>query len=309
MFVALSFIGKLPSYIIESVYQIRLYFNGSIYLITDDINSCYLAKLENVIIINYNEVRSQEFINTIKSNYNKFYICHKLKGREQLFIRSFERFFLVSNLMKRDNLSDCLFLELDNLIYRNPNDWLEEFSKYELCYLFDNYDRCSAGLMYIKSPTSLDGFLNYSISYIESSNEFLTEMICLYRYYILNSHNIMILPTYWKDNNIPEIASMNFDKSSAVSNCLDKVGLFDALGIGIYLLGMDMIHTNNRVIKGCKNKWGAIDYTKNKFKWEKDIDGLNKPYIMYLDRWILINNLHVHSKNLKEGLSKGLNLT
>lgn len=296
MFVALSFVGKLPSYIVESVYQIRLYFNGSIYLITDDIRSSYLAKLENVIIINYNDVKSQGFINTVGSNYNKFYICHKLKGREQLFIRSFERFFLVSNLMKRDNLSDCLFLELDNLIYRNPNDWLEELSKYELCYLFDNYDRCSAGLMYIKSPTSLDGFLDYTISYIETSNEFLSEMMCLYRYYIVNKdyNNIMILPTYWKDENIPEIASINFV----------KVGLFDAAGIGIYLLGMDIVHTNNKIIKGKRNKWGAIDYTKNTFKWEKDIDGLNKPYILHSDKWILINNLHIHSKNLKEGLSK-----
>lgn len=296
MFIALSFVGRLPSYIVESVYQIRLYFTGSIYLIIDDIKSIYLAKLENVIIINYNDVRSQEFINTIKSNYNKFYICHKLKDRKQLFIRSFERFFLVSNLMKRDNLSDCLFLELDNLIYRNPNDWLEEFSKYELCYLFDNYDRCSAGLMYIKSPTSLDGFLNYSISYIKSSTEFLNEMTCLYRYYIVNkdSSNIMILPTYWKDESIPEIASMNFG----------KVGLYDALGIGIYLLGMDVFHTNNKLVKGCNNKWGAIHYTKNTFKWEKDVDGLNKPYILHGNTWILINNLHVHSKNLKEGLSK-----
>ena len=37
--VALSFVGKLPSYTIECIHQIRIYFKGEVYLIIDDLNS------------------------------------------------------------------------------------------------------------------------------------------------------------------------------------------------------------------------------------------------------------------------------
>ena len=42
-----SFIGKLPNYIIDSIYQCRLYFNDNIYLITDDLNSEFIEILKN----------------------------------------------------------------------------------------------------------------------------------------------------------------------------------------------------------------------------------------------------------------------
>jgi hypothetical protein len=49
MFVALSFIGKLPSYIIESIHQIRIYFDKDIYLIINDIESPFIESLNKYI--------------------------------------------------------------------------------------------------------------------------------------------------------------------------------------------------------------------------------------------------------------------
>ena len=53
MFVALSFVGALPAYIIECIHQIRCYFDKDIYLIINDIESQYIDHLEkyNVIIV------------------------------------------------------------------------------------------------------------------------------------------------------------------------------------------------------------------------------------------------------------------
>ena len=137
MIIVLSFIGKLPSYIVDCIHQIRLFYNGDIYLILDDISSFYLIELQKYDIktIEYSKVISNHFIESYQRNQNKFVVLPSLVGREFLFIRSFERFFLLQNAMKQFDLSDVLFMELDNLIYDDPHNWLAEFSKNELCYI------------------------------------------------------------------------------------------------------------------------------------------------------------------------------
>ena len=52
--------------------------------------------------------------------------------------------------------------------------------------MFDNYNRCSSGIMYVKNFMSLEGYLEFNIDFINNSNEFLDEMTTLYKYYLLN---------------------------------------------------------------------------------------------------------------------------
>jgi hypothetical protein len=299
MFLALSFIGILPSYIVECVHQIRCYFDGEVYLILDDLISPYIASLEkyNIILIPYDSVRSHSFDSVVQTFYHKFCIVHGLSGREKLFIRSFERLFLLQNLMKLRSINDCLFLELDNLIYDDPRNWLSSFSKNELCYMYDDTDRFASGIMYVKSPESIVGLLNYIIHFISNSNSFLTEMTVLAQYYNSNIEQIQILPTHWTTNNY-NIPSISYHHYSDYNDTI-----FDAASIGIYLLGMDPYHTDGKIVTGLKGKWSGIDFTHYNFEWKIDENGRKKPYVFNGEKWILINNLHVHSKNLRDGLS------
>jgi len=279
MFIALSFIGKLPEYIVECVHQIRCYFDKDIYLIIDDLNSPHLPIVVDkyrVIIIDYSTVYSAEFNNVIKVHGQRIHICHTLKGRELLFMRSLERFFLLDKLMKQHGLDNALFLELDNLIYDNPENWLEKFNKHELCYLYDNDDRCSSGLMYVRTRHSLDPLINYILSYIHPSSGFINEMTALYRFNNMAPKKVQILPTYWSEpdprltnDTVPEIAYKNFG--------LYGDSIFDALPIGCFLLGMDPIHTNGVIKTGLKDKWGKIDYTNQQFEWKLDDQGRRRP--------------------------------
>src|SRR5210317_1129575 len=100
MNVIYSFIGKLPNYIIETIYQLRLYYDGDVYLIIDDIKSQYLKDIVkfNIKIIKYEDVIDNEFNNL---NKNKIVIVNNLGDRKLLFIKSFERFYLLKNLMKK----------------------------------------------------------------------------------------------------------------------------------------------------------------------------------------------------------------
>lgn len=299
MFICYAFVGRLPSYIKEAIYQTRTFFDGEIYLIVDDINSIYLKEIEkyNVQIIDYETVKSNEFIIVANQNIDKFAILKALEERELLFIRSFERFFLLHNLMLQQNKEDCLFLELDNLIYDDPTNWLSPFKESDLCYMFDGYNRCSSGIMFVKKPTSLTGFLSEILHFISNSTEFMTEMTTLSYYYEKNKTTVQMLPTYWNSTTVPEDTCLNYNKYGD--------SIFDALGIGCYLFGLDKLHTNGSIVKYLKAPWCEIDYTNNQFIWQLDDKGRNRPYIWNSDenKHLLINNLHIHAKNLSEALS------
>jgi hypothetical protein len=297
MFITYAFVGKLPSYIKESIHQSRCFFDGDIYLIIDDINSIHLKDIEkyNVKIIDYNNVKSDNFLDIVNKNIHKFVLLKALGERELLFIKCFERFFLLYHLMIQNNIDDCLFLELDNLIYDDPKNWLENFKQNDLCYMFDNYKRYSSGIMFVKNYTSLVGFLNEILSFISNSNEFMTEMTVLSYYYDKNKTSVQILPTYWNDTSVPIETRLNYNKYGD--------SIFDALAIGCYLFGLDKLHTNNTIVKYKHAHWCAINYTKNKFQWVQDDKGRNRPYIWDGNKWLLINNLHIHAKNLSEALS------
>jgi hypothetical protein len=302
MIICLAFIGILPSYIVECVHQIRCYYDGDVFLIINDLTSVYLKNIEkyNISIIDYTHVLSLNFLDTVERNKNKFYYVDGLTGREDLFIRSFERFFVLKNFLEQNKFVDCLFLELDNLIYDDPGKWISAFSKNELCYMYDNENRFSSGLMYVKNHFALDGVVKCILDFIQDANEFLTEMTTLSIYYEKNKDKVEVLPTYWKSNNVPSIAHLNFDKYNNT--------IFDALAIGCNLLGLDPFHTKGVIKTGSRSKWSAIDYASLTFEWQIDDVGRKKPYIWTGEKWLLINNLHIHSKDLKNGLSKPIEI-
>jgi hypothetical protein len=306
MFIALSFVGPLPSYVVDCIHQVRIYFDGDVHLIIDDVESVYVEQLKkyNVIIENARELENEEFNQLVGEVYHKFYICEQLKGREKLFILSFGRFFLLNNLMNKKGLTDGLFIELDNLLYDDPKKWLPSFSTHDLCFMYHNHTACSSGIMYVKNKDSLRGFLDYIFNYLRHSNDFLSEMAALYQYYKLHENDgqhIQILPTYWPsvDGDLPPLTHLNYEKYDNT--------VFDTASFGIYLLGMDPYHTNGEIVLGLVRKeWYFLDSSKLTFEWKVDDAGRKKPYVWNGESWLLINNLHVHSKQLTNGLSLAL---
>lgn len=171
MIVAYAFIGPLPSYSIDTIHQMRLFYDDEIYFIISDLNSPHLETLKNkydVKVINYNELIHDEFNKIVNSNYKKFCIVNRLKGREKLFIYSFERFFILYNLMKSYNLENVFFLELDNLIYDDPRTWEKSFQLKEIAYMYDNHNKCSSGICYIKNCDILLKFLNNCLELLKN---------------------------------------------------------------------------------------------------------------------------------------------
>jgi hypothetical protein len=289
----LSFIGKLPEYIIDCIFQIRLYYKGSIYLILDDYNSIYLDQIKkyNVNLIQY------EFINELANYIPKFIVMDNLQDRKFLFFRAFERMFLVNKLLNDQDLTDNIFMEIDNLIYENPECWIEEFSKKEVAYMINEAETCSAGVMYIKNKTSMRPILDKMIDYIKTTdNNWANEMAALYHFYNSNTDYVYIMPTLFMD-------IKNQVDSRIYENYSNKI--FDPASYGQFLLGLDTVHTDGKIKTGVSLDHHKVVCKRYKIEWKTDNDDYKKPYILDENKneWILISNIHVHSKDLRSGLS------
>lgn len=304
MNLAYAFIGPLPPYSVDTVEQARKFFDGTIYFIVSDYESKYVPILQskyNVTIVRYDTVIDFEFNKLIEENYSKFEIVHNLKGREKLFIYSFERFYILRWLMSQRGLTDVFFLELDNLIYDNPRKWLDGFRQKDMGYLYEQYDRCASGICYIKNAEILGLFTEFCSKYIRTDTGFIHEMGALFRFWAVEKERVQILPTHWS----PAHAPVSEVVPAETHRCYDTYEntIFDGAGLGIFIGGMDPYHTGGRI-----EKWKHrpclcdIDYRQYKYEWRKDEQGRNIPYVFTGVEWIRINNLHIHSKDLRDNM-------
>lgn len=306
MEIVYAFVGRLPSYIVETIHQARLFSTGKITLICDDIGSPFLEKIAkyNVNVVPYVSVIDMEFLSCLNTHHGKFCIADKLGDRRLLFIRSFERFFLLQKYMEMTGATNVLFLELDVLIYFRPSDAISMFSKREISFEYaDKMQNCS-GFCYIKSVDILNEMNKYFLNHIihHPKEEFLSEMgaiKCWIKDPLIKSR-VWMLPGLWKDERYSEDiwnAIEDFD------NCL-----YDGAGIGILVDGPDATHRKQWEEKG-RVWWGTeVNYSEVPYLW-KTIDGFRYLYLVDKknnNKEYKVNCIHVHNKNLSLFLSRSL---
>jgi len=301
MNVVFSYIGKIPQYAVDCIFQLRLFYNGDIYIITDDVYSSVLRHpaLKNIYIVPYNDVRHEQWENLMKTHERHLAVIPGLKERQFLVKTSMERFFLISNLMRKYELTDVFFMEFDNMMYFDPREMLVRFSNSsDMAYTIDDADRGCAVFMYVKTVASFDPLLNYTIKYVieNTGREWLNEMQLLYRYWrnAAPRGSVQILPTLFK--------AVDFAPASEVpvaENYKKYNSIFDSQALGIYMCGVDKYHTGGGLEVGKRSKWSRMDFTKYSYIWLIDELGRKIPYILDdTGMPIKINNLHVHSKDL-----------
>jgi len=306
-----AYIGPLPSYSVDTVHQSRLFFDGPIYFIVSDLSSAYVPVLKDtyrVTIVPYDSVKDEGFQAMIEENSDKFPDISGLGTRSKLMIYAFERFFVLNQLMKQKGLTDVLFMELDNLIYNDPGQWLPGFQKAEMAYMFDNGGRASAGIAYIKGASILEQFLNYCATFIQEESQnvmkhALQEMAILYYFWQENTNRVQLLPILWPST----VEGDGTDILPASHTFPLYESIFDAASLGICVGGLDPYHTGGALVKGIKGPWSMFDYSGYRLEWRPDSQDRHIPYLWSETRkdWIRINNLHIHSKELAPYVSRG----
>lgn len=294
--VVLSFVGPLPAYTLTCIRQLRYTFDGPIYLIYSDMAVDIRQQLEtySIIFVPYETVKSQRFENIAKTK--SFAVVDRLKERKDLFKLSYERFYLLDSLMRQRDLEHVWFMELDIMMYHNPNQFLPILEQFTIGYTYVCEGQCSTAILYVRGSAELESLLDTLDGH--SGQGFMNEMSAVY-YRHLYSATDLIFPT----NPVFSLAP----PSSCKFKSLFGKYLFDGATMGQFLFGVDPIHTGDQVVqqdtRNIQQHHHYWDY--GKFEWHLDEQGRYLPYyrLFGYDTLYPIVNLHIHSKDLNSARS------
>ena len=258
--------GIFQTYIIENVNQL-LKFDYNIHVILD---KKFLNKMEK-----YESYIKLIDSATLQTNFDKKSKLDK-KSRNGFWHNTSKRLFLVYEYMKIKKLENVIHLENDVLLYSNMNYTFQE----KIYLTMDAKNRCIPGILYIPKCDLLTKL-------IENYNFRKNDMLNLSQFYNNNKDIVETFPII--DNSLDKcIYNKNFQEFNSI---------FDAAAIGQYLGGIDPRNKKGDTT-GFVNETCEIKYDKYTFKWlKKENDYF--PYIDINGKLIPINNLHIHSKNLK----------
>ncbi len=287
--VVLSFIGKMPDYILLCISQLRLFYKGPIYIIYSDITELQKQSLleKTVTLIEYSQVRSERF--DYISQFKSFCVVDRLNDRKELFKKSYERLYLLEKLMDDYSLRNVWFMEIDVMMYVDPTLFLETLLETPYTYCYHDKDHCNTSIIFIRDSQGLNEILNTLDNF---TGPFISEMVAM-------RHHLATHPT---DTHFPLVYPC--DVNEYYYKDINKYNgyIFDGAVMGQYLFGVDSIHTGNVILqKNTENIKHLLNvWSYGKFIWKETADKLYIPYyISNADgKEYPVANLHIHSKDL-----------
>lgn len=188
-----------------------------------------------------------------------------------------KRIFYLYEFMKLYNIKNALHIENDVLLYNKMEYNMEN----KIYLVMDSVNRCIPSIMYIPDYRHLTKLIE---NYIFDKND----MVNLGNFYNKNRENILTFPII-NDGKAKSMYNENYDTFQSI---------FDGAAIGQLLGGVDPRNISGNTV-GFVNETCEIKYNNYVFKWVLNEDNIKVPFINIDNKWILINNLHIHSKNLK----------
>lgn len=298
---------KLPDYLETAVTQARM-FNPEIpiYVVACKAalhDSSEILKAARPALVDYETLpRSslhEKFLKTSK--------IHKAHGG--FWINTSLRFFYLADLVQHYKLGDVFHLENDIMLYVDLETLLPVFQKHYsrmLGVTYDNDERGIAGLVYIPHLLPLNHFLEVVIE--GSQKKEANDMIFLQHFREKHLKQYVdalpiIMPDYGVEHALVSRCGFKGTRSLEFVNHVEDFGsLFDAAALGQYLGGIDSKEGNRQI--GYISDRCIFNPALLQFEWRKDALGRRVPFAIYKDKSWRINNLHIHSKQLKEFLSQ-----
>ena len=298
---------ELPDYAYTAIRQAKL-FNpkGKITLLANT-NAIETTKdpLQGVNIVPAESLTKTE-------EHTRFIRTSRLdrRFREGFWFVTTERLFYLDDYISQYNLENVFHLENDNMLYVNLEDLLPVFTQYYpgIGAPFEQDNRGAASFIYIHDKTSIHAFAKYLLKNATSGQ---SEMYLLsdFKTQFGVSH-LSHLPTmvlgYEQDHDlIDSTGRKSALNSEFYSNHVDLFGsVFDMCSYGQYLGGIDPRNGNDG--PGYINPCCVFQCNQMNFIWESDDQGRKIPYAIYKDRKYRLNNLHIHSKDLKRFASTNI---
>jgi hypothetical protein len=222
-------------------------------------------------------------------------------SREGFWFKATERFFYLDELMRQYDLHDVIHMEYDNMIYVDVHELLPVLRYYKnIGATFDAEERCIAGLIYISNPESLHPLVSF-LADMASRGVFEMQAIALFKRMRSADdidHLPIVMPEYVDQYGLRStIGQTTSSPQNYMRHIEEFSSIFDAAAWGQFLGGIDP--RNGPSVPGFVNETCLFDPSKIECKWELDAKGRKIPYVYMGDKRYRINNLHIHSKNLK----------
>lgn len=298
--VVLVHVGDLfVEYINDCISQIKKFNDCNIYLIISE-NHFGMIK-SDVQLVAIEDVKRSD-------NHIEFLSTSKRDGefRDGFWKSVVERFYYIEDVIIEYNLKHVFHFENDVMIYCDLKETLVvlQNDSIKMAAPFDNDSRCIPSFVYFNGDEVLTKLNKFMFQF---SNYNDMELIAMFN----EKYNLIeMLPVIPKDYEF-ELKSKsglvvknklkyteNFDKFKSV---------FDAAAIGQYLGGVDSRNIKfNFFLNLFKpktkfiNESAVYNVSNFDFVWKIDKFGRRIPYLLYKGREIKINNLHIHSKKMKE---------
>ena len=293
MHVVLIHIGdNLPDYFWLACEQVRRFFPGQIHVIIPDKYVCS----NSIQRIGLNPVATEHLMNT--HTYRMFNQVCFLKGFWNV---TMGRLFLLEELIKTKKLEEVIHIENDVLIYTNPGNLLNEFkmvsNKAVLLTPIDNI-HMSAAYMYVENHVSLSMLNSRIVQYLQRGENGLRHEIG-----IRDINEMILLNHIWKKYDLIKSLPITPRGKGNRSFTIFK-SLFDGASYGQFLGGTDGGKNPGWI---SNSHWAGqlLKTNKYSFHWERLKNGCKIPYLLeHISKQNVlnwkINNLHIHSKNLRK---------
>ena len=299
--IVLTHLGEsVPPYMLDCVKQIRLWNPSAyIYIILDDChkNQIFFKSLED----NY-EVKLV-FRSMLKETAEHKYFLQNFKGdlafRKGYWRHVKERFFLIQELMMKDNLANVIAMEYDVLLYINIDSMINVSLKdsKNMRMVRDNDQRGHPAFLFIPTVESIRHFNNFLISIIQAPLEDMQSLAA----YADNSDAMKYFPVITEECNksIKKRISTQGHTSENPFYLSDEFGrfnmLFDSLTVGQWVGGIDSRNTGGNRVARYENESALYNINEMSLNWKKDPETfLWQPYL----DGVLLATIHVHCKAL-----------
>jgi hypothetical protein len=275
MNIILVSINNFQEYIIDNITQLLRLKITNIYIITNkEFFEHFNIYKDAIQLIDIDELDDYYNYSNKSKLDNRF--------RNGFWMLTSLRFFYIYALMKKYELTDCIHIENDVLLYYDINMLCDKLDKNYMYMPFDTYKRNIASIIYIPDHAIFKNILdNYDVTENDMHNfaNIKTKLGLIQNFPIFDS-NIA-------NTSEQQFVSENFDKFNMI---------FDAAAMGQYIGGVDPKNIPGDST-GFVNETCVIKYNKYKFVWENH-DEMRKPFLYIGKTKIPIFNLHIHSKNL-----------
>ena len=258
--------GTFQTYILDNIEQL-LQLGYIVHIILDKDFFDFIECNEHVILVDSS---------SLDTDFDKKSRLDK-KFRHGFWHNASKRLFLLYAYMRERDIENVIHIENDVLLYTKMEYDLDD----KIYVTMDAKNRCIPGIMYIPRHKLLKPLIdNYDFKR--------NDMVNMSNFFY--NHTDFVEPFPIIDNSVEHCTyNKNYETFRSI---------FDGAAMGQYLGGVDPMNEKGDTT-GFVNETCHVKYNKYEFSWIKNGEHF-LPYIIIGDNKILINNLHIHSKNLKK---------